>query len=118
LVAISDPWGGGDQNAVWRALRDPIAGLRRIFDHLPEGGREPAVGHGTTNEAAVFALPAGRVAAIAKGAGVLIVLEADNPGDLTMPDTQSYWLMPARGEMPPPVPSQPEPEPPRRTTRA
>lgn len=52
-------------------------GLRRILDRLPGEGRALAVGHSPTNEAAVFALTGELVAPISKGAGVLIVAEAD-----------------------------------------
>jgi broad specificity phosphatase PhoE len=52
-------------------------GLRRIFDRLPDGGRALAVGHSPTNEAAVYGLTGELVAPIPKGAGLLIVAEAD-----------------------------------------
>jgi hypothetical protein len=53
------------------------SGLRRILDRLPDGDRALAVGHSPTNEAAVFGLTGEIVSPIAKGAGVLIVAEAD-----------------------------------------
>jgi broad specificity phosphatase PhoE len=51
------------------------AGLRRIFDRLPDGARALAVGHSPTNEAAVFGLTGEIVAPMSKGSGVLVVLE-------------------------------------------
>ena len=54
------------------------AGLRGILDRLPEGGRALAVGHSPTNEAAVLGLTGELVSPLAKGAGVLIVVEADH----------------------------------------
>jgi broad specificity phosphatase PhoE len=53
------------------------AGLRRILDRLPDGARALAVGHSPTNEAAVFGLTGEMVAPISKGAGVLVVDDAD-----------------------------------------
>jgi broad specificity phosphatase PhoE len=53
------------------------AGLRRVFDRLPDGGRALAVGHSPTNEAAVLGLTGEPVAAMSKGAGVLVVLDRD-----------------------------------------
>jgi broad specificity phosphatase PhoE len=53
------------------------AGLRRILDRLPDGGRALAVGHSPTNEAAIFGLTGELVATMAKGDGVLVVLDAD-----------------------------------------
>jgi broad specificity phosphatase PhoE len=53
------------------------AGLRRILDRLPEGGRALAVGHSPTNEAGVFRLTGELVSPLSKGAGVLIVVEVD-----------------------------------------
>jgi broad specificity phosphatase PhoE len=52
-------------------------GLRRILDRLPDEGRALVVGHSPTNEAAVFGLTGEFVAPISKGAGVLVVAEAD-----------------------------------------
>ncbi len=54
------------------------AGLRRILAFLPDEGRALAVGHSPTNEAAVFGLTGELVAPISKGAGVLVVAEADH----------------------------------------
>jgi broad specificity phosphatase PhoE len=51
------------------------AGLRRIFDRLPDRARALAVGHSPTNEAAVFGLTGEIIAPMSKGSGVLIVLE-------------------------------------------
>jgi broad specificity phosphatase PhoE len=53
------------------------AGLRRILERVPEGGRALAVGHSPTNEAAVFGLTGELIAPISKGAGVLVVAEGD-----------------------------------------
>ncbi len=53
-------------------------GLRRILDRLPDDGRALAVGHSPTNEAAVFGLTGELVAPISKGAGVLIVAQAES----------------------------------------
>jgi broad specificity phosphatase PhoE len=52
--------------------------LRRIFDRLADGARALAVGHSPTNEAAVLGLTGEVVEPMAKGAGVLVVLEDDN----------------------------------------
>jgi broad specificity phosphatase PhoE len=52
-------------------------GLRRVFDRLPDGGRALAVGHSPTNEAAVLGLTGELVPPISKGAGVLVVAEAN-----------------------------------------
>jgi Histidine phosphatase superfamily (branch 1) len=49
--------------------------LSRVFDALSDGGRALAVGHSPTNEAAVHALTSEPVAPLAKGAGVLVVLD-------------------------------------------
>lgn len=46
------------------------AGLRRVLDGLPEGGRALVAGHSPTNEAAVLGL-----AGHTKGGGVLVVEE-------------------------------------------
>lgn len=48
------------------------AGLRRIFDRLPEGGRALAVGHSPTNEAAVLGVTGEEIAPLGKGEGVLV----------------------------------------------
>jgi broad specificity phosphatase PhoE len=51
------------------------AGLHRILDRVPDGGRALAVGHSPTNEAAVFGLTGELVAPMSKGAGVLVVVD-------------------------------------------
>ena len=53
------------------------AGLRRVLDRVPDGGRALAVGHSPTNEAGVFGLTGELVAPMSKGAGVLVVLDGD-----------------------------------------
>lgn len=53
------------------------AALRRVIERLPEGGRALAVGHSPTNEAAVLGLTGAIIEPMAKGAGVLVVAEAD-----------------------------------------
>jgi broad specificity phosphatase PhoE len=53
------------------------AGLRRVLDRVPEGGRALAIGHSPTNEAAVFGLTGEFVTPIAKGEGVLVVVDGD-----------------------------------------
>ena len=53
------------------------AALWRILDRLPDGARALAVGHSPTNEAAVLSLTGEVVESMAKGAGVLLVLEGD-----------------------------------------
>jgi broad specificity phosphatase PhoE len=53
------------------------AGLRRVLERVPNGGRALAVGHSPTNEAAVFGLTGELVAPMSKGAGVLVVLDGD-----------------------------------------
>jgi hypothetical protein len=52
-------------------------GLRRVLDRLPDEGRALAVGHSPTNEAAVLGLTGELVPPISKGAGVLVVAEAN-----------------------------------------
>jgi broad specificity phosphatase PhoE len=51
------------------------AALGRILDRLPDGGRALAVGHSPTNEAAVLGLTGDIVEPMAKGAGVLVVID-------------------------------------------
>jgi broad specificity phosphatase PhoE len=51
------------------------AGLRRVLDALPEGGRALVAGHSPTNEAAVLGLVGEVVEPISKGEGVLVVEE-------------------------------------------
>ena len=53
------------------------AGLRRVFERLPEGGRALAVGHSPTNEAAVLGLTGSIVEPLAKGSGVLVIATGD-----------------------------------------
>ena len=84
---VEDRWrqayrqaGAGDLESLRRA--DPAlveedsarlaAGLRAVFDALPEGGRALAVGHSPTNEAAVFGLTGTVIAPLGKGEGVLV----------------------------------------------
>jgi hypothetical protein len=59
------------------ALRDPIAGLRGIFDHLPEGGRAPAVDHTLRTRPPCSGSPAGRSDPSPKEPACF-VMEADN----------------------------------------
>jgi phosphohistidine phosphatase SixA len=51
------------------------AALRRVLDRLPDGGRALVVGHSPTNEAAVLGLTGEVVEPMAKGAGVLVVVD-------------------------------------------
>jgi broad specificity phosphatase PhoE len=51
------------------------AALRRVLEALPDGGRALVVGHSPTNEAAVLGFAGEIVEPIAKGGGVLIVVE-------------------------------------------
>jgi len=89
---VEDRWraayeaaGSGELSALRRADPELVredserlaAGLRRILDRLPDEGRALAVGHSPTNEAAVFGLTGELVAPISKGAGVIVVAEAD-----------------------------------------
>jgi hypothetical protein len=53
------------------------AALRRVLERLGEGGRALAVGHSATNEAAILGLTGSIIEPMAKGAGVLLVAEAD-----------------------------------------
>jgi broad specificity phosphatase PhoE len=53
------------------------AALGRVLERLGEGKRALVVGHSPTNEAAVLGLTGQVVAPLAKGAGVLVVAEAD-----------------------------------------
>ena len=90
--ALEDRWraayraaGSGELSALREADPELVredserlaAGLRRILDRLPEGGRALAVGHSPTNEAGVLGLTGQLVSPLSKGAGVLIVVEAD-----------------------------------------
>jgi broad specificity phosphatase PhoE len=51
------------------------AALERILDRLADGGRALVVGHSPTNEAAVLGLTGRVVEPMAKGAGVLVVVD-------------------------------------------
>jgi phosphohistidine phosphatase SixA len=53
------------------------AALRRVLEGLPDGGRALVVGHSPTTEAAVLGLTGVVVAPLLKGAGVLVVVDAD-----------------------------------------
>ena len=53
------------------------AGLGRVLDRLSEGGRALVVGHSPTNEAAVLGLTGELVDPMAKGAGVLVVVDGE-----------------------------------------
>lgn len=85
--AVEDQWreayrrgGAGDLDSLQRA--DPqlvtedsaelAAGLRAVFDQLPDGARALAVGHSPTNEAAVLGLTGETIPPLDKGAGVII----------------------------------------------
>jgi len=53
------------------------AALRRVLERLPDEARALAVGHSPTNEAAVLGVTGSIIEPMAKGAGVLVVAEAD-----------------------------------------
>ena len=53
------------------------AALRRMLERLPDEARALAVGHSPTNEAAVLGVTGSIIEPMAKGAGVLVVAEAD-----------------------------------------
>jgi broad specificity phosphatase PhoE len=53
------------------------AALRRVLDHLPDGGRALVVGHSPTNEAAILGLTGEIVAPLGKGEGVLVIAGDD-----------------------------------------
>jgi hypothetical protein len=53
------------------------AALRRVLERLTEGGRALAIGHSPTNEAAVLGLTGSVIEPMGKGAGVLVVADAD-----------------------------------------
>jgi broad specificity phosphatase PhoE len=89
---VEDRWraayrtaGSGELSALREADPDLVredsqrlaAGLRRVLDRVPDGGRALAVGHSPTNEAAVFGLTGELVAPMSKGAGVLVMLDGD-----------------------------------------
>jgi broad specificity phosphatase PhoE len=52
--------------------------LRRVLERLGDGRRALAVGHSPTNEAAVLGLTGTIIEPMAKGAGVLLVAEANH----------------------------------------
>jgi phosphohistidine phosphatase SixA len=54
------------------------AALDRILDRLADGGRALVVGHSPTNEAAVLGLTGELVEPMAKGAGVLVVVDGQD----------------------------------------
>ena len=54
------------------------AALRRVLDRLPDGGRAMVVGHSPTNEAAVLGLTGEVVGPMARGAGVLVVVDGED----------------------------------------
>jgi broad specificity phosphatase PhoE len=56
------------------------AALRRVLERLADGGRALAIGHSPTNEAAVLGLTGSIIEPMAKGAGVLVVADADKVG--------------------------------------
>lgn len=68
---------GADPELVRGDSQRLAAGLRRVLDRVPDGGRALVVGHSPTNEAAVFGLIGEFVAPMSKGEGVLVVLDAD-----------------------------------------
>ena len=89
---VEDRWraayertGSGGLEALREADPELVAGdaellgaaLRTVFERLPNGGRALIVGHSPTNEAAVLGLTGEVVAPLAKGAGVLVVEDAD-----------------------------------------
>ncbi len=53
------------------------AGLQRILDRLPDGGRALVVGHSPTNEAAVFGLTGTIVGPLGKGEGVVVTADQE-----------------------------------------
>jgi broad specificity phosphatase PhoE len=53
------------------------AALRSVVERLPDDGRALVVGHSPTNAAAIFGLTGEIVAPLAKGAGVLVVVDDD-----------------------------------------
>jgi broad specificity phosphatase PhoE len=77
--------GSGDLDALSKADPELVekdsavlgAALRRVLERLPEGGKALAVGHSPTNEAAVLGLTGEIIEPMGKGAGVLVVAEAD-----------------------------------------
>jgi phosphohistidine phosphatase SixA len=53
------------------------AALGRVLDRLDDGGRALVVGHSPTNEAAVLGLTGEVIEPMAKGAGVLVVVDGE-----------------------------------------
>jgi phosphohistidine phosphatase SixA len=53
------------------------AALGRVLDRLRDGGRALVVGHSPTNEAAVLGLTGEVIEPMAKGAGVLVVVDGE-----------------------------------------
>jgi broad specificity phosphatase PhoE len=66
-----------DPELVERDSAALAAGLRRVLDRLPDGGRALVVGHSPTNEAAVLGLTGEVVEPMGKGAGVLVVADGE-----------------------------------------
>jgi broad specificity phosphatase PhoE len=56
------------------------AALGRVLDRLPDGGRALVVGHSPTNEAAVLGLTGKVIGPMAKGTGVLVVVDGEETG--------------------------------------
>jgi broad specificity phosphatase PhoE len=75
--------GSGELDALRTADADLVeedsaalgAALRRVFARLADGGRALVVGHSPTNEAAVLGLTGNTIEPMAKGAGILIVVD-------------------------------------------
>jgi broad specificity phosphatase PhoE len=53
------------------------AALRTVLDRLADGGRALVVGHSPTNEAAVLGLTGTVIEPMAKGTGVLVVIDGE-----------------------------------------
>jgi hypothetical protein len=92
-LPLEDRWrdaykqaGSGDLDALSKADPELVAedsavvgaALRRVLERLPDGGKALAVGHSPTNEAAVLGLTGEIIEPLGKGAGVLVVAEADD----------------------------------------
>jgi broad specificity phosphatase PhoE len=54
------------------------AALRGVLDRLADGGRALVVGHSPTNEAAVLGVTGQVIDPMAKGAGVVVVVDGDD----------------------------------------
>jgi broad specificity phosphatase PhoE len=54
------------------------AALRRVLDRLADGGRALVVGHSPTNEAAVLGLTGDLIEPMAKGAGVVVIVDGED----------------------------------------